>query len=89
MRVAELSMRALLGGLAMEPLDRIAEMSPNPASMLVRRVLPRELAMEPLDRIPEMTPNPASQLARRATCTGGNIACGTGCMPVGGACCVA
>lgn len=82
-------MRALLGGLALEPFDRIAEISPNPASMLVRRVVPGEVAMEPLDRIPEMTPNPASQFARRATCTAGEIACGTGCMPVGSACCVA
>ena len=89
MRLAELSMRALLGGLAMEPLDRIPEMSLNPASMLVRRALPGEFAMEPLNRIPEMTPNPAAQLARRATCTAGETACGTGCMPVGSACCVA
>ena len=89
MRLAELSMRALLGGLATEPLDRILEMSPNPSFKLVHRALPGGLAMVPLDRIPEMTPHPASQLARRAACTAGDTACGTGCMPVGGACCIA
>lgn len=37
MRIAELSARALLGGLAMNQLDIIAEVSPNPSRMLIRQ----------------------------------------------------
>ncbi len=36
MRLGEITARALLGGLAMERLESIVEVSPNPAALLIR-----------------------------------------------------
>lgn len=38
MRIGELTARALLGGLAMDPLDIIPEVSPNPAGLAIRQL---------------------------------------------------
>jgi hypothetical protein len=60
MRLAELTTRALLGGLALPHLETVVDTSPNPAGLLVRQ---------------------------SGSCQVGNVACGDGCMPIGGVCC--
>jgi hypothetical protein len=45
------------------------------------------LAMDNHDMIVKVSPNPAALLIRQVNCRPGEVACSSGCMPIGSVCC--